>query len=285
MSTANSHVTFVESAPFAGDGFRLDREAGVVRGVAICGFKSRNGRDYPKAVLARDHKKYEGVSVNLNHFDGERQVTDYLGRLENVRIRPSDGKPIGDLKYVKNKPFTPEFEERVLEHPNSFGLSHVAVCSTKRVNGREAIESLNEVRSVDLVRDPATNSGIFESFTERDMADESALAAALAEASALKEQVKALTEENTSLKATNEALVKESADLKLNALIGDAKLSEVQREAVSLLGDDAKRKALVESFKAAATGEKPVSGERKVTDLRESAVPKTAADWKQRITA
>lgn len=155
-------VKFAERAPFSGAGFRLDKENGVAVGVAVCGFVSANGRDYPKAVLARDHKVYEGANVFCDHKDGERSVHEWFGTLKNVRLR-DDGKPIADLKYSRSHPFAAQFEERAENHPASFGLSHVAVCQTSRVNGREVIEAITRVESVDLVARPATNASLFES--------------------------------------------------------------------------------------------------------------------------
>lgn len=157
-------IALTESAPFTGGGFRLDKANGVARGVAVCGFVSANGRDYPREVLRRDHKVYESANVFLDHQDGgERKVREWFGCLKNVRIRESDGKPVADLHYPKTSHFTAEFEERAELFPNSFGLSHVAVCETKRRNGREVIEAIKRVESVDLVARPATNVSLFES--------------------------------------------------------------------------------------------------------------------------
>lgn len=154
-------ITFTESQPFQADTV-LDRESGVVKGVAVCGFVSANGRDYPRPVLERDHSKYENAQVYIDHADGERKVREWFGTLKNVRLR-ADGKPVADLHYPKTGGFTAEFEERAQRFPGSFGLSHVAVCDTKRINGREVIEAIRRVESVDLVARPATNKSLFES--------------------------------------------------------------------------------------------------------------------------
>lgn len=69
--------------------------------------------------------------------------------------------------------------------------------------------------------------------------------------------------EMESLKATLADAIRENAELKLNTLIGDTKLTDVQRKAVGLLSDEADRKALVESFKQVKpAGQQPKSGEQ-----------------------
>lgn len=160
MSTT---VTFTEAA--IGDGFRLDAEAGIAYGVAVCGPVSANGRDYPDAVRDRDKGLYDGSQVYIDHKDGERHVREWFGELRNPRTRVSDRRTIADHHYPKNSSFTAEYEERAAKFPRSLGFSHVAVCRTKRVNGREVIEAIQRVESVDLVARPATNSSLFESTT------------------------------------------------------------------------------------------------------------------------
>jgi hypothetical protein len=264
-------VTFFEATAFTGvgaDGFRLDTEAGIAHGVAICGAVSANGRDYPDAVRDRDKGIYEGANVFLNHSATERGVKEWFGVIRNPRTRVSDRKTIADFHYPKHSQFTAEFEERATKFSGSFGFSHVAVCETKRVNGRESITRMARAESVDLVARPATNKSLYES--ERPMDDaEKRLTEAQSEVAALKESVTALTKQTAelaeqvkTLTAEKATLVKEAADAKLAALIGDTKLTDVQRKAVGLLTDEADRKALVESLKSAAAGEKPVSGEK-----------------------
>lgn len=69
--------------------------------------------------------------------------------------------------------------------------------------------------------------------------------------------------EKESLKKQLADALKEAADLKLAALIGDTQLSPVQRKAVESLTDEADRKALVESFKQIKpAGQQPKSGEQ-----------------------
>jgi hypothetical protein len=160
-------ITAVERAPFALS--QVNREAGHIDGVLICGVQSRNGRDYPPAVLARDYARYESAPVNADHGD-ESTVGRRLGWFSDVRPGP-DGRPRGRLNLLKSHPLAESVFEAAERNPSLFGMSHVAVCGTKRVNGRETVESINKVLSIDLVADPATTKSLYESYhpTEQPM--------------------------------------------------------------------------------------------------------------------
>jgi hypothetical protein len=166
MAMSTRTVKLTESRPI-GDGFKLDKEAGIAYGVAVCGGVSLNGRDYPDDVRDRDKAVYEGVDCFIDHADGNsnRRVREWFGKIKNPRTRLGDRKTIGDLHYPTKSNFTEEFIERCERFPNSFALSHVASCKSKRVNGRDKIESISKVHSVDLVIGAATNNGICESIT------------------------------------------------------------------------------------------------------------------------
>jgi hypothetical protein len=160
-------ITAVERAPFASS--QVNREAGYIDGVLICGVQSRNGRDYPPAVLSRDFAKYESAPVNADHGD-ESTVGRRLGWFSDVKPG-ADGRPRGRLNLLKSHPLAEAVFEAAERNPSLFGMSHVAVCGTKRVNGRETVESINKVLSIDLVADPATTKSLYESFkpTEQPM--------------------------------------------------------------------------------------------------------------------
>lgn len=153
-------VTAVERAPFASS--QVNREGGFIDGVLICGVTSRNGRDYPAHVLSRDYARYENAPVNADHGD-EPTVGRRLGWFSDVKPGP-DGRPRGRLNVLKSHPLAESVFEAAERNPALFGMSHVAVCGTKRINGRETVESINKVLSIDLVADPATTKSLYESF-------------------------------------------------------------------------------------------------------------------------
>lgn len=146
-------------APLAGS--RIDRENGVIAGVLICGPSSANKRDYLPGSFG-DGKQYEGRSVYLNHASGVRQAQDKIGWFSNVRLR-ANGMPEGDFNLLKSHPMAASVFEAAERNPALFGMSHVAMCRTSQKNGREQIEAVQSVESVDLVSEPATTKGFYES--------------------------------------------------------------------------------------------------------------------------
>jgi len=148
---------------------RVDREKGVVYGVKIIGNESRNNRTYPQAVLTKARGQYERRSVNISHppkenAAGDRPFESFFGRLEN--ITDDDGLR-GDLHYIKSHALADVVCEAAERFPENFGLSHNAhVDWLVKDDGHRVCESINTVRSVDLVCRPATTNGIFESESE-----------------------------------------------------------------------------------------------------------------------
>ena len=74
---------------------RVDREAGVIRGVKLLGLASRNGRRYREEALSAAASLYEGAKVNINHPKGHplspRDYQDRLGVVRGVHFRAGDG--------------------------------------------------------------------------------------------------------------------------------------------------------------------------------------------------
>lgn len=156
-------VKWTESAYGHG---KVDKKSGVIHDVKILGLQSRNGRSYLPEATRAAVKLYEGAKVFLNHpsrdGSGERDVRDRWGILENVRV-DGNGELWGDLKYLKSHRETPQILEAIDLFPSSFGLSHNAEGEEQRQDGKKVVTTISEVYSVDLVADPATNKGLFES--------------------------------------------------------------------------------------------------------------------------
>lgn len=143
----------------------------VIKDVLLCGPASLNGRDYPASAFPAGKKLYEGKPVFLDHGNEskDRGYREKIGWIENERRR-GDGMPIGDIAV---KPTHREAESVLwdAEHkPDFAGMSHVAECERIYVRGREKIESVVNVESVDIVVSPATTKGFFESKGKRTMA-------------------------------------------------------------------------------------------------------------------
>lgn len=162
MSRQNHRVKLSEAV--YGDSPKVDREAGVIRGVKILGAESKNGRTYTPQAMAQAAKLYEGRKVNVDHMlrEGQdRPFRDVFGELRNVELR--EGGVYGDLHFLKSHPLAEQVCEAAERFPTQFGLSHDAEGRTARRDGKLIVESVVAVHSVDLVNTPATNAGLFES--------------------------------------------------------------------------------------------------------------------------
>lgn len=140
----------------------IDEINGIIRNVLVCGFDSANKRHYPEATLRRDFAKYENAKVNFDHCAGPRAWDDGGGWISNVKPG-RDGRPRGDLNIYLTDRRAPKVFEAARRNPKGFGLSHVAMCETRYEGGIEIVESIQSIESVDIVSDPATVDGLFES--------------------------------------------------------------------------------------------------------------------------
>jgi hypothetical protein len=143
---------------------RLDREAGVIRGVKILGLQSRNGRNYLPEALARAAALYEDAKVNVNHPRGNpgepRDYQDRIGAVRNVTARP-DGL-FADFHFNPRHPLAEQLLWDAEHAPQNVGFSHNVEARTARQGDRVVVEAITRVQSVDLVADPATTRGLFE---------------------------------------------------------------------------------------------------------------------------
>ena len=150
---------------------RVDREAGIIYGVRMAGLSSKNKRDYiPEAykqAIKAGH--YEGKPCNVDHVkEGEQtKVASRFGVWHDAEYREKPEPGVyGNLHYIKSHSLANnvcEAAERK-ELNSAFGMSHDAYAGTCRpgVNGRVIVESIESVKSIDLVADPATTKGLFE---------------------------------------------------------------------------------------------------------------------------
>lgn len=144
---------------------KIDREAGVIRRVKVLGRESANGRTYSDQAMHDAARLYEGAEVNIDHDrkepNRERGLLEGFGVLRGV-TEESDGI-YSDLHYLKSHPATEVFLERAERFPDKVGLSHNADGKANRHGKKLIVESIAKVNSVDVVRNPATNKGLFES--------------------------------------------------------------------------------------------------------------------------
>ena len=159
-----------ETAQTATGDVRIDREAGVIFGVKIIGCDSRNGRHYPNDTLRQAIPLYENSKVNLDHTDGDpRKSRSYharFGMIRNIQLRENDGL-YADFWFNPRHTIAEQLLWDAEHAPDNVGFSHNVEAVVRRQSsdgGTTAIvERIVAVRSVDLVADPATTQGLFES--------------------------------------------------------------------------------------------------------------------------
>jgi len=139
---------------------RVDRQRGLIQGVKVLGLESANGRSYAPQTLQAAIKLYEGKPVNIDHSNGPRSYRDRIGRLVNVRMG-SDGL-YGDLIINPAHPLAEQLFWDAEHAPENVGLSHDARGRTAYRQGRIIVETIEAVRSVDLVAEPATTRSLYE---------------------------------------------------------------------------------------------------------------------------
>ncbi len=145
---------------------RVDRQAGVIRGVKVLGLESRNGRSYLPEALAQAAPLYEEAKVNVNHPRGNpggpRDYQDRIGTVRNVALRAGEGL-FADFCFNPKHALAEQLIWDAEHAPENVGFSHNVEARTARRGDRVVVEAITRVQSVDLVADPATTRGLFES--------------------------------------------------------------------------------------------------------------------------
>jgi len=172
MAASNSkqnQVRVVET--LAGLNVQVDREQGIIRGVKVIGFESKNGRFYTPEALRNAVSKYEGAKVNVDHPPvadptRPRGVADRIGVLKNARFQEGAGV-FADFHFNPKHALAEQIAWDAENQPAAIGFSHNAMVQQgRRQNGKQFIEAVVGVRSVDLVADPATTNESNRSISE-----------------------------------------------------------------------------------------------------------------------
>jgi hypothetical protein len=149
-----------------GASMRVDAQAGVIRGVKLLGLESRNGRSYLPETLAQAARLYEDAKVNVNHPkgnpNGPRDYQDRIGTIRGVTMRREEGL-FGDFHFNPKHALAEQLVWDAEHAPENVGFSHNVEARTSRRGERVVVEAILRVQSVDLVADPATTRGLFES--------------------------------------------------------------------------------------------------------------------------
>ncbi len=271
----------------------VDRGTLTIRNVKLCGRLSLNGRTYSDTALSNAARLYEGAPFYLDHpterdlreRQGIRSVQDLAGQVRNSR--KAGDSVYGEIHLLDREPTKSLVLALAEQMPKLAGASHRAQGTIRKGDdGNDVVETIDAVAAVELVTDPATTAGFFESVTreqETDMKDVT-IEKLKAERPDLVEAVLADSKQSTELedlkkehKALQEAEAKrqraEAIEKKLKAaelpetLVTDpfkAQLAEAKDDAaVDALIED--RKAIAAGVTIASTPARPRSVEREVT--------------------
>lgn len=195
MASASCPRRCLETASgFLGTGSRIDRAAGIIRGMKLAGYQSRNtGRtigiddeltfgqainqpySYAPEAFREALPLYEGASVFLDHptfkteANGQRvpiategRTRDLIGCARNVRVE-ADGV-YGDVHYIKSHPYAEMLAEVAEKMPDKFCASHEAYFDNPVLkNGRIVLTKLVGLDGIAITSDKGgTTHGLFE---------------------------------------------------------------------------------------------------------------------------
>ena len=147
----------------------VDRKSNVIQNVTLLGKHSRNGRTYSDKALEDAVRLYENAPFFLDHptdremrdRKGTRSVLDLAGRIRNPR-RVGD-MIRGTIEVLDVQPAKNLIFALAEQMPGAAGNSHRVLGRVTREGDTEVVEGLDKVFAVELVTDPATTSGLFES--------------------------------------------------------------------------------------------------------------------------
>lgn len=258
----------------------VDRTRGVIEGVKILGLVSKNGRTYSPAAVREAKARYEGAKVNVNHPPANqphlaRGYEDRLGALRGVTLVEGKGPEVdglyGNLHFNPKHALAEQLAWDAENSPENVGFSHNIIGQSRPTKTGPVVERIEVVNSVDLVADPATTRGLFESVIpkgadrmdlkditlEQLRSERPELLEALIADAADKSEAKASADKIAALesliaKMNGEKATAERAD-KLRALLTEAKLPDPSTdEGKAVFGD-----AVLEMLSSAAVEKLP----------------------------
>lgn len=149
---------------------QINRALNVIEGTVLITSQSVNGgkggRRYSDQALKQIAAMAEGLPAYLNHVAVEhafkpRDVRDLIGTHRNVRYHPHEGRIVSDLHVAAHQaPIVFGLAETLGGH---IGNSLVSKGLVQMEGETEVVKEVHAVRSADLVSDPATTKGLFES--------------------------------------------------------------------------------------------------------------------------
>lgn len=162
----------IHEAVMSTSALRVDRKAGIIRGVKVLGLVSENGRKYTPEAVRKAASLYENIRVNIDHPEKDatqpRSAYDRFGKLTNIQYVEGEGL-YGDLVFLRSHPMAERICEAAERMPDAFGMSHNAQGEgDEDKDGTFIVSKIVDVRHVDLVADPATTRSLSESKTFKE---------------------------------------------------------------------------------------------------------------------
>lgn len=157
-----------ESCVFENARVETEGDQTIIRDVVLLGAESKNKRTYTPEAMSGAVSLYEGCKCYINHdtysetMTGRRSVQNLAGRFRSVRYDESQNKLKADLFPVMSMEGGKILVNVANDAPDIAGFSHRAAGIITKDNGREVVEKIKRVLSVDLVAEPATTQGMFE---------------------------------------------------------------------------------------------------------------------------
>ena len=213
---------------------RIDRERGIIRGVKLLGLRSLNKRNYDTPGVQKSAMKLlPGTSIYIDHPATATTSRSYRDKFavvgQKVEYRPGEGY-FGDVHFNPKHAVAEQFLWDVVNAPKSLGMSINSSIKSGKVgaDGDMIVESIEVLRSVDIVTKPATTAGIFES-EEEEIMDLKTLR------DKHPELVKSILEESQATDATESALAlakkeKDNLQARLDALEAERATEKLQSE-------------------------------------------------------
>ena len=138
----------------------------IIKGMSLLGPKSKNNRSYSKDVRKNAIKVFEGIRAYCNHpakgkEDETRMVQELIGRHKNVRFDETTDMLRSDLHLSPTETVKKFIIPHAKTNPEIIGNSINA--SGKLSNDGTIVMEITNGRSVDIVSDPATTNGLYES--------------------------------------------------------------------------------------------------------------------------
>ena len=161
-----ANEAFQEYFDNRGQTLKVDREKGIIHNVKLLGFISKKGTVYPPEIIRAALPKYQNRPVNIDHIEpnSRRSLRDRIGVVRNVTmVEGADGGLFGTFHFNPEHSMAKQIAWDAENNPEALGFSHDTRGSSRYSAGKRFCESIDRVLSFDLVANPASTDGMFES--------------------------------------------------------------------------------------------------------------------------